>query len=194
MNGYPRKLIENPPQSTQAQPSQDVTASIPTVVTIPYVINTSEAIRRILTTLGIKRTFQPINTLKQLLVHLKDPIPKEDKAGVVYQFPCSNCPQTYIGQTGRTLGQRLKEHKKAVKDKNIMTSALAEHTCQTGHTIDWSQTEILGKNQNTSRRCLLELWMIQKLSWLVNYIEFLTYNNCSVSNDITYMWSQWNFT
>ena len=67
-----------------------------------------------------KTTFQLINTLRQLTVDPKDPIPKEDKAGVVYQIPCSNCPQTYIGQTGRTLGQRLKEHKKAVKDKNIM--------------------------------------------------------------------------
>ena len=185
MNGYPRKLIENPPQSThhnlpshspataqpqpshrpatdQPQTSQDVTSPNPTFVTIPYVKNTSEAISRILSPLGIKTTFQPINTLKQLIVHPKDPIPKEDKAGVVYQIPCSDCPQTYIGQTGRTLGQRIKEHKKAVKDRNVITSALAEHTCQTGHTIDWSQTEILGTNQNTSRRCLLESWMIQK--------------------------------
>ena len=162
MNGYPGKLIENPPQSAQPQPSQDVTSPNPTFVTIPYVKNTSEAIRRILPPLGIKTTFQPINTLRQLIVHPKDPIPKEDKAGVVYQIPCSDCPQTYIGQTGRTLGQRIKEHKKAVKDRNVITSALAEHTCQTGHTIDWCQTEILETNQNTSRRCLLESWMIQK--------------------------------
>ena len=162
MSGYPRKLIEKPPQSTQPQPSQDVTSPNPTFVTIPYVKYTSEAIRRILSPLGIKTTFQPINTLRQLIVHPKDPIPKEDKAGVVYQIPCSDCPQTYIGQTGRTLGQRIKEHKKAVKDRNVITFALAEHTCQTGHTIDWSRTEILGTNQNTSRRCLLESWMIQK--------------------------------
>ena len=162
MNGYPRKLIDNPPQSTQPLPSQDVTSPNPTFVTIPYVKNTSEAIRRILSPLGIKTTFQPINTLKQLIVHPKEPIPKENKAGVVYQIPCSDCPQTYIGQTGRTLLQRIKEHKMAVKDRNVITSALAEHTCQTGHTIDWSQTEILGTNQNTSRRCLLESWMIQK--------------------------------
>ena len=43
-----------------------------------------------------------------------------------------------------------------------MTSALAEHTSQTGNTVDWSQTEILGTSQNTSRRCLLESWTIQK--------------------------------
>ena len=69
---------------------------------------TSEAIRQILAPLGIKTTFQPINTLRQLIVHPKDPVPKENRAGVVYQIPCSTCPQTYIGQTGRTLGQRLK--------------------------------------------------------------------------------------
>ena len=40
MNGYPRNLIENPHQLTQARPSQDETSSNPTFVTIPYVKKT----------------------------------------------------------------------------------------------------------------------------------------------------------
>ena len=167
MNGYPKHLIENPPEPSP-QPSQDSTTSDTTFATIPYVKNTSEAIRQILAPLGIKTTFQPINTLRQLIVHPKDPVPKENKAGVVYQIPCSTCPQTYIGQTGRTLGQRLKEHQRAVKDRNVTTSALAEHVCKTGHTIDWTQTQILENNHNTSKRCLLESWMIHKETHTLN--------------------------
>ena len=124
--------------------------------------NTSDAISRILAPLGIKTSFQPTNTLIQALVHPKNPVAKEDKAGVVYQIPCSRCPQTYIGQTGRTLGQRLKEHKGAVRDRNTSTSTLAEHVCNTGHPMDCSQTHILETCRYTSKRCLLESWMIQR--------------------------------
>ena len=58
--------------------------------------------------LDIKTTFGPNNTLRQMLVHPKDPTPLQDKAGVVYKIPCSSCPRVYIGQTGRTLGQRVR--------------------------------------------------------------------------------------
>ena len=51
----------------------------------------------------------------------------------MYKIPCSSCPRVYIGQTGRTLGQRVKEHQRSVRDKKIATSALAEHSERTGH-------------------------------------------------------------
>ena len=97
------------------------TATNPTYVSIPYVKGTSEAIRCILALLDIKTTFRPNNTLR--LVHPKDPTPLQDKAGVMYKIPCSSCPKVYIGQTGRTLGQRVKEHQRSVRDKKITTSA-----------------------------------------------------------------------
>ena len=122
----------------------------------------SEAIRRILAPLGVKTSFQPTNTLKNMLVHPKDPMPTEKKSGVVYRIPCGSCPQTYIGQTGRPLEQRLKEHKKAVRDENIITSALAEHVQKTGHPIEWTQTEVVHTCNRTVKRCLLESWAIQK--------------------------------
>ena len=43
---------------------------------------------------------------------------------VVYRIPCTNCPRTYIGQTGRTLTQRLKEHQRAVRNADTATLAL----------------------------------------------------------------------
>ena len=164
-NGYPKKLVEWQPHHTP--PSQDTTPPN-AYVTIPYVKNTSEVIRRILTPLGIKTSFQPTNTLRQVLIRPKNPVPKENRSGVVYQIPCSRCPQTYIGQTGRTLEQRLKEHQQAVRDRNTSTSALADHVCSTGHPVDWSKTLILDSCPHTSKRCLLESWMIQKQSSTLN--------------------------
>ena len=131
-------------------------------VTIPYVKNTSESIRRILAPLGIRTSFQPTNTLRQVLVRPKDPVPKENRSGVIYQIPCSRCSQTYIGQTGRILGQRLKEHQRAVRNRNTSTSALVDHVCSTGHSVDWNKAQICDSCPHTSKQYLLESWMIQK--------------------------------
>ena len=56
-----------------------------------------------------------------------------------------------MGQTGRTLGQRVKEHQHSVEDKKMATSAfkLAKHTQRTGHTIDWTRTEVLDSCTHT---------------------------------------------
>ena len=51
----------------------------------------------------------------EALVKVKQPTPKLDKKGVVYETPCGKCNHVYIGETGRTLRKRLTEHKAAVK-------------------------------------------------------------------------------
>ena len=53
--------------------------------------------------LGMRVSFRPNVTLKQLLVRTKDCIPENETAGVVYQVPCASCPATYVGQTDRHL-------------------------------------------------------------------------------------------
>ena len=143
-------------------PSQDTTPPN-AYVTIPYAKNTSKSIRRILAPLGIRTFFQSTNTLRQVLARPKDPVPKENRSEVIYQIPCSRCPQTYIGQTGRTLGQRLKEHQRAVRDRNTSTSALVDHVCNTGHPVEWNKAQIIDSCPHTFQVVpILESWMIQK--------------------------------
>ena len=76
-------------------------------VTIPYIHGLSQSIRRVLSSLAIKVTFHPLQTLKQELVHPKDPIPEWQRKGVVYSIPCNKCSRAYIGQTGRSLDHRI---------------------------------------------------------------------------------------
>ena len=61
---------------------------------------------------------------------LKDRVPLQQKAGVVYRIPCSGCPRVNVGQTGRTLVQRLKEHNWALVNGHLAQSAVAEHAAQ----------------------------------------------------------------
>ena len=72
-------------------------------------------------------------------MHVKDPIPPEWRKGVVYQISCSDCPATYVGQTGCTMGHGIKEHKYALTSGNVDKSAVAEHLVMTGHTIKWEE-------------------------------------------------------
>ena len=43
---------------------------------------------------------------------MKDPLPKEKLAGVVYQIPYQ-CGTVYVGETRRRLEMRVKEHRDA---------------------------------------------------------------------------------
>ncbi len=45
------------------------------------------------------------------MVHVKDRLPTQKQRNVVYKMPCSECPSSYVGQTGRQFGTRMKEHK-----------------------------------------------------------------------------------
>ena len=54
-------------------------------------------------TLDIKVAFLPHSTLRHQLVRPKDPVPIDQRTGVIYQIPCSECPKVYVGQSGRTL-------------------------------------------------------------------------------------------
>ena len=85
--------------------------------------------------LEIRTCFKPHQTLRQLLVHPKDPIPPMQRPGVVYHVPCASYPEVYIGQTGRTLEHRLKEHKRALTLGTTNSSAVAEHVLTTNPTM-----------------------------------------------------------
>ena len=90
---------------------------------------------RILTLLGVRVTFKPTVTLKQLLVKPKDRVSDREKANMVSQFPCTNCLASYIRQTGRQFNQRLKEHRRAGESGDCAKSPLAEHAWGCHHPV-----------------------------------------------------------
>ena len=83
------------------------------------------------------------------------------RKGVVYSIPCTVYPKVYIGQMGRSLKHRLKEHQRALRNGDVATSALAEHALVAGHSIDLSKMEVINSDPYTATRCMLESWHIQ---------------------------------
>jgi len=91
-------------------------------IVLPYVKGTPERLAR-----GIKKhrvpvSIRPVRTLRKQLVHPKDKQEKEEVTDWVYKIPCSNCEMTYIGETGRKFGTRLREHKTKWRQQQVNQS------------------------------------------------------------------------
>ena len=103
------------------------------------------------------------------VVHPKDPVKPKDRAGVVYKVSCGDCDASYIGQTGRKLGERLAEHQNSIS-RRPESSAVGQHSADTGHEIEWGNTEILGRDAWENRRLIREAIRIRQC--LRNRVNF----------------------
>ncbi len=100
---------------------------------------------------------KPTESLRKTLVHVKDPLPTQRRRNVVYSIPCSECPSAYVGQTGRQLATRMKEHQSAVRrqDEN---SLLALHCLTIGHAFDWTRASVVGNGTTKRTQEFIEAW------------------------------------
>ena len=78
---------------------------------------------------------------------------------VVYKISCKDCSASYVGQTGRRLNVRIKEHTKKynMPDEN---SSLYIHTIDNSHTIDLWKIKILDTESNRGKRLFSEALFI----------------------------------
>ena len=153
------------------------------VVTAPYVHSFREKIQRIFTKHGVATVVKPQTTLRQVLVHPKDKVEKQKKAGVVYKIPCSQCEKVYIGETGRQLGTRITEHRKEaekISDRNFTRStrrastnehhksAITDHVCQNNHIMNWEASEIVEQESDKFKRWIKESICIRSNTPIMN--------------------------
>ena len=68
--------------------------------------------------------------------------------GVVYWIPCGTCGRAYIGQPGRILNQRLKEHKRALTSENLAQSAIEERAMEEMHVTDWKEAHVVDSHSH----------------------------------------------
>ena len=79
---------------------------------------------------------------------------------MIYKIPCS-CGKVYIGETGRELQQRILEHQRAIRLCSNKTG-LDRHVRETGHSINWSNITILGREPHWQKRKLKENLEIER--------------------------------
>jgi hypothetical protein len=100
----------------------------------------------------------------------------------VYQIPCATCAVQYVGETGRNLDTRAKEHLSDVK-RSKSSSALAEHSLSTGHHFSFGSASVLHKVSNFYQRIFLEAWEIQHRRYLNLACCNASSGKCSVPSE-----------
>lgn len=174
-NGYPRKLVNNViktqvhkhynPGRYKSKKIQNIEMENKdnyTYVTIPYVKNTSEKLKKILQKYGLIVSNKNGNNTKHLFTNLKDKTEKNRQTHVVYRINCKNCEGTYIGQTKQYLVNRIKAHQNSVEGKNKDKTALKKHVEQNEHEFDFADVKILKKETNERKRMIYEIINIKK--------------------------------
>ena len=132
-------------------------------IVVPYMPNTEEKFRKLCKKKGIQVHFKGTNTLRTALGNPKDKDPRNNQTGIIYHYQCPqiNCPSAYIGESGRSLGERVKEHFKA-------PSPIHLHSTTTGHPMDPEQFNIVHKEVNSHSRTIKEAMFIHVQDPILN--------------------------
>ena len=117
-NGYPEEMTRkslNKRKAKEVSQREEVEERTDTLC-LPYIQGLSEKVEKAMKDLKIRTVFKTTLTLRRCLTKVKTPADPINTKGVVYKIPCE-CGRVYVGETGRTLKQRITEHKRAVKNR-----------------------------------------------------------------------------
>ncbi|UYV77243.1 hypothetical protein LAZ67_15000215 [Cordylochernes scorpioides] len=109
---------------------------------------------------------------------LRHPITKSSKKqdplsapNAVYKIKCSNCELHYVGETGRTIEIRTKEHNRNIMNKDSR-SQIYQHKAETQHSFDFTDTQCIYSNiRGKYQRLVLEALVSNKIPSLNRKIE-----------------------
>ncbi|KAL9965123.1 hypothetical protein ACROYT_G028877 [Oculina patagonica] len=154
-NGYPFSFLQKITKTRKPSTSAEPTTEFKSTAVLPYVKGLSEQLRRCLQQQGVWAVFKSETTLRSHLVRPKDAVDSTKQDGVVYRIPCE-CGKVYIGETGRPMQDRIKEHDRDIRLARTQTSAVAEHTNNTGHYPLWNEVKFIDRDQHWYKRRVKE--------------------------------------
>ena len=129
--------------------------NISNLLVLPFNNNFFE-IRNLLKLLNINVVFSFENNLKSILIRNNH---NSINCGI-YKIPCNECNQYYIGQTGKSLDVRIKQHQGSVR-YGQESNAIFCHVRDNDHRINWSDSRILIKSSNFQERNIIESIIIK---------------------------------
>ena len=125
-------------------------------IVVPYMKGLGETCKNICRRYGVEVYFRGGSTIRDLLVHPKDRDTILKKSGVIYRYRCGrvDCEEEYIGESGRTFGERYREHMRA-------PSPIMDHKNTTGHEVILDNFSIVGREDNSIARNIKEAIFIR---------------------------------
>ena len=125
-------------------------------IIVPYIQGMSESSKNICRKHGVEMYFKGGSTIKDLLVHPKDKDNILQKSGVIYRYRCGrvDCNEEYIGESGRTFGERFREHMRA-------PSPILDRHNIIGHGVSLENFCIVGREDQNIARTIKEAILIR---------------------------------
>ena len=173
-NGFTKKEVRNamrpkePPEEAEEEEEEESSRGIVLMPNIPEFTNKFNNIAR---KHNFKSANKTNNKVRDLTTNAKTPLGNKNSK-VVYNIPCKCEEHAYTGETDRMWGTREKEHKNKVRltkadiEKGDLESAtkrmndgdggLAKHSTECTQGIDWEHAKIVGKENNRTKRKMLE--------------------------------------
>ena len=116
LNQWEHKFNQTQPTTAQDNNSNSSNSNkCKATIVVPYIKKTAEKFKRLCKNRGIQVHFRGTNTLRTALGNPKDKDPKSNQTDIIYKYQCPHiqCTSSCIGESGRSLGERVKEHFKA---------------------------------------------------------------------------------
>ena len=142
-------------------PKKEPVAEFKSTAVLPHVQGVSEPLRRCLEQQGIRTVFKSETTLRSHLVRPKDTVDPATQDGVIYRIPCE-CGKVYIGETGRSMHERIKEHDRDIRLARTQTSAVSDHVHKTGHYPLWNEVKFIDRDPHWYNRRVKEAIHIRR--------------------------------
>ena len=113
-NEYPSSFVRKLTKTTRPTANKEPTQEFKSTAVLPYIKGVSEVLRSCLQQQGVRTVFKSDITLRSHLVRPKDILEPTKQDGVVYKILCE-CGKVYIGETGRAMQDRIKEHDRDIR-------------------------------------------------------------------------------
>jgi len=127
---------------------------------LSYIQGTTDRIAHILKKVNVSSSFKPLNTFKNSLRCVKDPIDPKDSKGV-YLVRCS-CGISYIGKICRSIKQRTIEHATYIRHNRSRSSALAKHAENLKHHVFIEESKVIARVDHSHHRKFREAIEIER--------------------------------
>ena len=133
------------------------------ILTLPF----RQELMPLLKPLDIKVVFKYEDTIRKLIIRNS---PLLDEIGGVYCIPCKVCDRVYVGQTGKSLLERIKQHKYNVRTANE-SSAVFKHQQEFNHNIiTFEVFKLIDVMINFIDECFFKQTKMSCYTWLSNTI------------------------
>ena len=180
-----KTLIHN--NKSSKNPNKNISESA-SFFTIPYIQNFSEKFNNVTRPLNVRISYQSLNKLNKIIKVHKDPLPDSSQSNIVYKINCLDCDASYVGQSGRQLNTRVKEHKSHIIRNNPNRSVITEHRLNYGHDFDWENVKILDHEPFYHKRLVSEMLYIKRQKNSLNLqtdTEGLHHSYCNAVDNLS---------